>query len=70
MQAGLIARAPLFLRRTGFEWTYRLCKEPRRLWKRYLSSNPLFVLLIALQKLRLHNPAMVGSQTGARQVEA
>ena len=56
MQAGLIARAPMFLRRTGFEWTYRLMKEPRRLWRRYLSSNPLFVLLVTLQKLGLHRP--------------
>lgn len=58
MQAGLIPRAPRFLRRTGFEWTYRLVKEPRRLWRRYLSSNPLFVLLVTLQKLRLYRPSL------------
>lgn len=70
MQAGLIARAPPFLRRTGFEWTYRLFKEPKRLWKRYLSSNPLFVLLIALQKLRLHNPALISGESAAIEAEA
>ncbi len=53
MHAGLVRRAPLFLRRTGFEWTYRLIKEPRRLWRRYFSSNPRFVALIVLQKLGL-----------------
>jgi len=58
MQAGLVKRAPPFLRRTGFEWTYRLIQEPRRLWKRYLSSNPLFVLLVVLQKLGLYRPAL------------
>lgn len=58
MQAGLVKRAPRFLRRTGFEWTYRLVKEPRRLWKRYLSSNPLFVLLVILQKLGLYRPSL------------
>ncbi|MFC0406636.1 WecB/TagA/CpsF family glycosyltransferase [Roseomonas elaeocarpi] len=51
MHAGLVTRAPPFLRRTGLEWTYRLVKEPRRLWKRYLSSNPRFVALVACQKL-------------------
>ena len=59
MEAGLVKRAPLFLRRTGFEWTYRLVKEPRRLWKRYLSSNPKFVLLAALQAARLYRPPLV-----------
>lgn len=58
MQAGLVPRAPRFLRRTGFEWTYRLLKEPRRLWRRYLASNPLFVLLATLQKLRLYRPSL------------
>ena len=58
IQAGLIERAPAFLRRTGFEWTFRLIKEPRRLWKRYLSSNPLFVVLVTAQKLGLYRPTL------------
>lgn len=53
IHAGVIDRAPRFLRRTGFEWTYRLCKEPRRLWRRYLANNPRFVALLLLQKARL-----------------
>jgi len=53
MHAGLVRRAPVFLRRTGFEWTYRLLKEPRRLWRRYLRHNPQFVALVALQWLSL-----------------
>ena len=56
INAGLIKRAPPFLRRTGFEWTYRLICEPKRLWWRYLSSNPLFVLLVVAQKMGLHRP--------------
>ena len=59
MEAGLIRRAPMFLRRTGFEWTYRLAKEPRRLWKRYLSSNPKFVLLAILQTAGLYRPPSI-----------
>ena len=39
--------------RSGFEWLYRLVTEPRRLWKRYLVNNPLFILGILGQKLGL-----------------
>lgn len=53
IHAGVIARAPKFLRRTGFEWTYRLFKEPRRLWRRYLANNPRFVALVIMQKAGL-----------------
>jgi N-acetylglucosaminyldiphosphoundecaprenol N-acetyl-beta-D-mannosaminyltransferase len=54
IHAGVVKRAPPMLRRTGFEWTYRLIKEPRRLWRRYLGNNPLFVWLIAMQMLGVH----------------
>ncbi|MFO1074442.1 MAG: WecB/TagA/CpsF family glycosyltransferase [Geminicoccaceae bacterium] len=57
IQAGTVARAPVFLRRTGFEWSYRFLKEPRRLWRRYLYNNPRFLGLIAMQKARLYRPA-------------
>ena len=36
-------RAPVWMRRLGLEWAFRLALEPRRLWKRYLLGNPLFV---------------------------
>jgi N-acetylglucosaminyldiphosphoundecaprenol N-acetyl-beta-D-mannosaminyltransferase len=42
--SGTIKEAPRFLRGTGLEWVYRLAKEPRRLWRRYLLGNPRFVL--------------------------
>lgn len=41
--SGRIPRAPLWLRELGLEWTWRLLMEPRRLWKRYLVGNPLFL---------------------------
>lgn len=41
--SGTIKEAPRFLRGTGLEWVYRLAKEPRRLWRRYLLGNPRFV---------------------------
>lgn len=58
IHAGLVARAPPFLRRTGLEWTYRLLHEPRRLGWRYLSSNPRFVTLVLLQQLGLFRPQL------------
>lgn len=49
--AGTIARAPLWAQRAGLEWLHRLCSEPRRLWRRYLVTNTLFVLAAARQLL-------------------
>lgn len=42
--AGTLRRAPLWMQRCGLEWLYRLAKEPRRLWRRYLHTNSVFVL--------------------------
>jgi len=42
--AGTTRRAPLWMQRNGMEWLHRLCSEPRRLWKRYLVTNTLFVV--------------------------
>ncbi len=47
--AGTITRAPLWMRNNGLEWLHRLFSEPRRLWKRYLITNFLFVLGAARQ---------------------
>jgi N-acetylglucosaminyldiphosphoundecaprenol N-acetyl-beta-D-mannosaminyltransferase len=58
IHAGLVPRAPRFLRRSGFEWTYRLMLEPRRLWRRYISAVPQFVALVALQKIGLYRPSL------------
>lgn len=51
--AGTQAQAPARLQRLGLEWAYRLVHEPRRLWKRYVLLNPLYVCLVALQGLRM-----------------
>lgn len=42
--AGTHPRAPRILREFGLEWLYRLCREPRRLWRRTIVSAPLFFL--------------------------
>jgi N-acetylglucosaminyldiphosphoundecaprenol N-acetyl-beta-D-mannosaminyltransferase len=48
-QAGLRKRAPEWTHRIGCEWLYRLIREPRRLWRRYLVGNTHFVWLVARQ---------------------
>lgn len=45
--AGLRKRAPHFLQRSGLEWAYRLAQEPRRLFRRYLVTNSLFLGLMS-----------------------
>ncbi len=47
--AGAKRQAPTWMQRNGLEWLFRLGTEPRRLWKRYIVNNPLFVLLVAQQ---------------------
>lgn len=44
--AGARARAPLWMQKTGMEWSFRLIQEPRRLFKRYLVTNCQFVWLV------------------------
>jgi N-acetylglucosaminyldiphosphoundecaprenol N-acetyl-beta-D-mannosaminyltransferase len=46
IHAGTLAQAPRWMRERGLEWLFRLWKEPRRLWRRYLSNNPRFLLAI------------------------
>ena len=50
--AGLVSQAPPWMQRSGLEWTYRLSREPRRLWRRYARYNPRFVAGFARQYLR------------------
>jgi len=47
--AGVLKRAPLIVQGMGFEWLFRLFQEPRRLWKRYLYTNTVFVFQIFKQ---------------------
>jgi N-acetylglucosaminyldiphosphoundecaprenol N-acetyl-beta-D-mannosaminyltransferase len=49
--AGTLNRAPKWMQNAGFEWLHRLISEPRRLWKRYLITNTVFVVLAARQLL-------------------
>jgi N-acetylglucosaminyldiphosphoundecaprenol N-acetyl-beta-D-mannosaminyltransferase len=53
--AGVKRQAPVWMQRNGLEWFYRLVTEPKRLWKRYLINNPLFISYVVAEKLGLHN---------------
>jgi N-acetylglucosaminyldiphosphoundecaprenol N-acetyl-beta-D-mannosaminyltransferase len=48
---GRVSRAPVWMQRSGLEWSYRLLQEPGRLWKRYLVQDTQF-LLVVLRSLR------------------
>jgi N-acetylglucosaminyldiphosphoundecaprenol N-acetyl-beta-D-mannosaminyltransferase len=49
--AGTLQRAPGWMQRGGLEWLYRFGQEPRRLWRRYLVTNTIFVMGMARQLL-------------------
>ncbi|MEM7309601.1 MAG: WecB/TagA/CpsF family glycosyltransferase [Planctomycetota bacterium] len=49
--AGVVRQAPAFLQRHGLEWAFRLWCEPRRLFKRYATTNPMYVGLMSIQLL-------------------
>lgn len=50
--AGTIKRAPEWMINNGMEWLYRLTKEPKRMWKRYLINNTNFILYCLNEKFR------------------
>jgi N-acetylglucosaminyldiphosphoundecaprenol N-acetyl-beta-D-mannosaminyltransferase len=55
--AGTLPQAPRWMQDRGLEWLFRLCKEPRRLWRRYLILSPPYLFLVLLQRLGLNfNP--------------
>lgn len=50
--AGVVSRAPVAVQRLGLEWAWRLMMEPRKLWKRYLTTNSEFIWLVLREWLR------------------
>jgi len=50
--SGSISRAPKYMRMLHLEWLYRLLREPRRLFRRYVLGNPQFVARALLWRLR------------------
>lgn len=50
--AGTVLRAPEWCQKNGLEWAYRLLKEPKRMWRRYIFGNTLFLLNIIKEKMQ------------------
>ena len=49
--AGKVSRAPIWMQKAGLEWFYRFLQEPRRMWKRYLVTNSLFIWYMLKEKV-------------------
>ena len=56
IHAGVVAQAPRVLQRSGLEWAFRLLTDPRRLWRRYATNNPQFIVQILAQQFGLRRP--------------
>jgi N-acetylglucosaminyldiphosphoundecaprenol N-acetyl-beta-D-mannosaminyltransferase len=54
--AGVTKRAPLLWQRLGLEWLYRVLQEPRRLWRRYFTTNVTFIALVLRELVRRQPP--------------
>lgn len=50
--AGTVKRAPMLWQRLGMEWLWRVVQEPRRMWKRYLTTNSRFLAKLARERVR------------------
>lgn len=50
--AGNVTKAPDWMQRAGLEWLYRLSREPRRLWRRYIWNNPAYMFLLGAQLVK------------------
>lgn len=52
--AGYVKRAPLWMQCSGLEWFYRVLQEPKRLWRRYLVTNSIYIGLVIRQVAANH----------------
>lgn len=50
--SGMVKQAPAWMQKRGLEWLFRLVAEPRRLWRRYLVFNTLFLFYLLVDSLR------------------
>jgi exopolysaccharide biosynthesis WecB/TagA/CpsF family protein len=63
--AGAVPRAPPWMSRSGLEWLYRLAREPRRLWRRYLIRDPKFAAVVWKQVAFAETLEKVGANVAA-----
>ncbi len=65
IRAGLLGDAPAWMKVCGLQWLHRLALEPRRLWRRYLTNNPRFLLNITLQLTGIKTFALTICNSGS-----
>jgi N-acetylglucosaminyldiphosphoundecaprenol N-acetyl-beta-D-mannosaminyltransferase len=58
--ANLVRRAPAWMQSSGLEWLYRLVQEPGRMWKRYLTTNVAFLVIVAMAFCGARRPITKG----------
>jgi N-acetylglucosaminyldiphosphoundecaprenol N-acetyl-beta-D-mannosaminyltransferase len=68
--AGMRRRAPLWMQHSGLEWLFRLIVEPRRLWRRYLIGNAVFLYIVSQQWLRQRRHKPHRNEPGSRLTES
>jgi N-acetylglucosaminyldiphosphoundecaprenol N-acetyl-beta-D-mannosaminyltransferase len=64
--AGVHRRAPLLVQQLGLEWLYRLIQEPKRLWKRYVDTIPIFIWLAIKQLLASEQMVIMSKKSPAQ----
>jgi exopolysaccharide biosynthesis WecB/TagA/CpsF family protein len=52
IHSGIIPRAPKWVRDIRIEWAYRLTREPKRLWYRYIVGNPVFLFNVLMSRFK------------------
>jgi N-acetylglucosaminyldiphosphoundecaprenol N-acetyl-beta-D-mannosaminyltransferase len=62
--AGITKRAPLWMQKSGLEWFYRVIQEPRRMWKRYLTTNVAFIGLSIKEIAKIWTGRLVSGLSG------
>lgn len=50
--SGITRRAPLWIQKIGMEWFFRFVQEPRRMWRRYIIGNALFIWIVIKEKYK------------------
>ena len=50
--SGFVKRAPRWMQNWGLEWLFRTLQEPRRMWKRYLFGNSMFIFMVFKEKMK------------------
>ncbi len=63
--ANNVSRAPVAVRQVGMEWVWRLAQEPKRMWKRYVVGNPLFLARVLKQKRSSNMPVQPANTSSA-----